>query len=64
MIKEDDKRFISVGPGPDAELIHACKLAQRGHKVVYYYYTNKQGILKRINEICEAYPIGLKIEKF
>lgn len=61
MISDNGKR-ISVGPGSGAELAHACKLAQRGHKVVYYYYGSKHDTLERIKEICPAYPIGLRLE--
>ena len=57
----DNGKFISVGPGPGAELEHACRLAQRGHKVIYYCY-NKSDAVRRVNELCGAYPIGLKIE--
>jgi hypothetical protein len=31
--------------------------------VIYYYYCDKRGILDRIDEICGAYPIGLKLER-
>ena len=59
----DDGRCISVGPGADAELIHACRLAEKGHKVVYYYCGDRQAVTKRISEICDAYPISLSLEK-
>ena len=55
------EKRLQCGPGSCLE--HACRLAERGHGVIYYYYCDKRGILDRIDEICGAYPIGLKLER-
>ena len=56
----DDGKFISLAIG--AELAHACKLAEGGHSVIYYYYGSRRVVLDEIMELCGAYPIGLRLE--